>query len=155
MFIRNQHGDVQIIKFGGNLFVPAKNLNENFVIYGELSNGTDTNILVVLFNSEKKEEFVPILEAEYERLSKIPKPDENLLEWLKGEIAVANDNSFIRKSNKALLKAAEQLLEQLDKVVPGAERVPLTKENTLFTIWIRDLDGLMEEPPEEEKNYLS
>ncbi|MCQ2740610.1 MAG: hypothetical protein MJ210_00615 [Alphaproteobacteria bacterium] len=154
MFIRDKHGDVRIIKFGGNLFVPVRNLGEKFLIYGELSNGIDTNILVVLFNSEKKGDFVPLLKAEYERLSKTPKPDENLLVWLKESIDIATSEGFIQRSNKALLKAAEQLLEQLDKVVPGAEYVPLTKENTLFTIWIRDFDGL-EIESNEEANYLS
>ena len=133
--ITELNGRKHEVRFSGNLLVPVgNNIGLNFLWLGTL-NAPDNTVHVIGFKSDKKEDFIPLMEADLKTL-KEKEPCDNItvqIQWIEKMLTETSDPVWIKTPEKAMLNAATQMiydaLRRQGKYFDGK----FTVENTIYT----------------------
>ena len=123
--------------FAGTLFVPVANLGTQFsFVWGGTLTSPDNKVDVIIFKTDTKEQIIPLLEADLEKLQKLEQTDniKAQIAFIEQSLEQLPEGSVWRKEpDAALLQAASQLVCNILSQQGKSLQMSFTKDNVLYT----------------------
>lgn len=123
--------------FAGTLFVPVANLGTQFsFVWGGTLTSPDNKVDVIIFKTDTKEQIIPLLEADLEKLQKLEQTDniKAQIAFIEQSLEQLPEGSVWRKEpDVALLQAASQLVCNILSQQGKSLQMSFTKDNVLYT----------------------
>ena len=129
------NGKKHEVHFSGNLLVPVSdNIDLNFLWLGTL-NAPDNTVYVIGFKSDKKEDFVPLMEADLKML-KEKEPCDSItaqIQWIQKMLTEVSDSIWVKTPEKPMLDAANKMVNDALRRQGKYIDLNFTEENTIYT----------------------
>ena len=123
--------------FAGTLFVPVANLGTQFsFVWGGTLTSPDNKVDVIIFKTDTKEQIIPLLEADLEKLQKLEQTDniKAQIAFIEQSLEQLPEGSVWRKEpDAALLQAANQFVCNILSQQGKSLQMSFTKDNVLYT----------------------
>ena len=123
--------------FSGTLFVPVANLGTQLsFVWGGTLTSPDNKVDVIIFKTDTKEQIIPLLEADLEKLQKLEQTDniKAQIAFIEQSLEQLPEGSVWRKEpDVALLQAASQLVCNILSQQGKSLQMSFTKDNVLYT----------------------
>ena len=120
--------------FQGTLLVPSKNIETslNFFWAGSLK-AENNEVFVIVFKSENKDEFVPLLEKDLKILQDMEQTDsvKRQIAFIEKTLSETKNPVFVKVPDQQMLDAAQGIVSQYLR----SDNYPVrfTKENVIYT----------------------
>lgn len=121
--------------FSGNLLVPVGNaINLNFIWLGTIK-AADNTVYVIGFKSDKKDDFIPLMEADLKELKamKSTQEIEAQINWIGKMLSEVSNSIWVKTPEQPMLDAAHKMVTEALRRQGHRLDQQFTRENTIYT----------------------
>ena len=133
--ITEMNGKRHDVRFSSNRLVPVgESINLNFIWLGTL-NSPDNTVYVIGFKTDKKEDFISLMNADLKAL-KEKEPNDSItsqIQWIEKMLTEVTDSVWVKTPEQTMLDVANKMINDALRGQGKYINTRFTAENTIYT----------------------